>query len=261
VLDRDLVAADDHVVVLAVTDTFTALGQHGEVVVSNCGMDRGEDGVVSSAFATLQLSAGRHFMQVSKWLGHSTFTLTLDIYGDCAARRRLDEAADRMARELLGIATGAESEAVKLAAVRDALDRAGLSAKQSVELSAKRPEPWEEMMMDFARTSRERQDALEQLARRGEPPAPLSPAPARPDIVDAELVPPQEARDHRPRGAVDGADRPDTADVPTDKSATSPAPAPPPPRELNQDEAAALLRESRLRTGQIRRKARNRPTR
>jgi integrase len=33
-------------------------------------------------FATLQLSAGVHFMRVSKWLGHSTFTLTLDVYGD-----------------------------------------------------------------------------------------------------------------------------------------------------------------------------------
>jgi integrase len=33
-------------------------------------------------FAVLQLSAGAHFMQVSKWLGHSTFTLTLDVYGD-----------------------------------------------------------------------------------------------------------------------------------------------------------------------------------
>ena len=33
-------------------------------------------------FATMQLSAGVHFMQVSKWLGHSTFTLTLDVYGD-----------------------------------------------------------------------------------------------------------------------------------------------------------------------------------
>jgi integrase len=33
-------------------------------------------------FATLQLSAGVHFMQVSKWLGHSTFALTLDVYGD-----------------------------------------------------------------------------------------------------------------------------------------------------------------------------------
>ena len=33
-------------------------------------------------FAVLQLSAGVHFMQVSKWLGHSTFALTLDTYGD-----------------------------------------------------------------------------------------------------------------------------------------------------------------------------------
>lgn len=32
--------------------------------------------------ATLWLSAGVHFMQVSKWLGHSTYTLTLDVYGD-----------------------------------------------------------------------------------------------------------------------------------------------------------------------------------
>lgn len=33
-------------------------------------------------FATMQLMAGTHFMQVSKWLGHGTFTLTLDTYGD-----------------------------------------------------------------------------------------------------------------------------------------------------------------------------------
>jgi hypothetical protein len=30
----------------------------------------------------MQLSAGAHFMQVSKWLGHGTYTLTLDVYGD-----------------------------------------------------------------------------------------------------------------------------------------------------------------------------------
>jgi integrase len=34
------------------------------------------------SFAAQQLSFGVHFMQVSKWLGHSTFTLTLDVYGD-----------------------------------------------------------------------------------------------------------------------------------------------------------------------------------
>ena len=30
----------------------------------------------------MHLMAGTHFMQVSKWLGHSTFTLTLNTYGD-----------------------------------------------------------------------------------------------------------------------------------------------------------------------------------
>jgi integrase len=34
------------------------------------------------AFAIMSLSNGEHYMQVSKWLGHSTFTLSLDIYGD-----------------------------------------------------------------------------------------------------------------------------------------------------------------------------------
>ncbi|MGD9621224.1 MAG: tyrosine-type recombinase/integrase [Mycolicibacterium sp.] len=33
-------------------------------------------------FAVMQLSAGTHFMQVSQWLGHATYTLTLDVYGD-----------------------------------------------------------------------------------------------------------------------------------------------------------------------------------
>lgn len=33
-------------------------------------------------FATMQLMAGVRFMQVSRWLGHGTFTLTLDTYGD-----------------------------------------------------------------------------------------------------------------------------------------------------------------------------------
>lgn len=33
-------------------------------------------------FATMNLSAGEHYMQVSKWLGHSTFVLTLTTYAD-----------------------------------------------------------------------------------------------------------------------------------------------------------------------------------
>jgi hypothetical protein len=52
-----------------------------------------------------------------------------------AARVRLDMAADRMAKKLLGIATDENvPPAVQLAATRDALDRAGLSAKTAVEV-------------------------------------------------------------------------------------------------------------------------------
>ena len=34
------------------------------------------------SFAVIQLSAGVDFKRVSKWLGHSTLSLTLDTYGD-----------------------------------------------------------------------------------------------------------------------------------------------------------------------------------
>ncbi|WP_258794875.1 tyrosine-type recombinase/integrase [Tsukamurella tyrosinosolvens] len=34
------------------------------------------------SFATMQLSAGVHFMLVSQWMGHAQYTLTLDTYGD-----------------------------------------------------------------------------------------------------------------------------------------------------------------------------------
>lgn len=34
------------------------------------------------SFATMHLMAGTHFTQISKWLGHSTFTLTRNTYGD-----------------------------------------------------------------------------------------------------------------------------------------------------------------------------------
>jgi len=60
-----------------------------------------------------------------------------------AAQRRLLASSDRMAKLLLDLATSAESEAVRLAAIKDALDRAGLTAKQQVELSLA---PWEEAL-------------------------------------------------------------------------------------------------------------------
>jgi hypothetical protein len=55
-----------------------------------------------------------------------------------AARARLSNAADRLAQELLRMATDDNvSDSVKLAAIRDALDRGGLSVKQEVELTAR----------------------------------------------------------------------------------------------------------------------------
>jgi hypothetical protein len=60
-----------------------------------------------------------------------------------AARVRLQNAADKMARELLGIATDTTvPEGVRLAAVKDALDRAGLKPVTAVDLEVS-TKPWE----------------------------------------------------------------------------------------------------------------------
>lgn len=50
-------------------------------------------------FATLALSAGEHYMQVSKWLGHSSFVLTLTTYADYI--REDDTAAPNLTRPVL----------------------------------------------------------------------------------------------------------------------------------------------------------------
>jgi hypothetical protein len=61
-----------------------------------------------------------------------------------AARNRLAMAADGLMQTLLKIAASAESEAVRLAACRDALDRAGFSAAHMVKLAV--VAPWEELL-------------------------------------------------------------------------------------------------------------------
>lgn len=63
------------------------------------------------------------------------------------ARQRIEEAADRMACELLKMAIDdGVADSVKLAAIRDALDRAGLSAKTAVEVEVGPPKPYEAIL-------------------------------------------------------------------------------------------------------------------
>lgn len=101
------------------------------------------------------------------------------------ARQRIDEAADRMAKALLGIAESAESEAVKLRAIIEALDRAGLTPRTAVDVTLGEPAPWQQMITGIARMPLE-----ESQRRRGLIPEPLAlPAGDPSSPVDAEVVP------------------------------------------------------------------------
>lgn len=63
------------------------------------------------------------------------------------AQRRLMAAVDTLMAELLRIAKSGESESVRLAAVNSALDRAGFSPKQLVQLDAK-VSAWDDTFAD-----------------------------------------------------------------------------------------------------------------
>ena len=94
-------------------------------------------------------------------------------------------ASDRMAKALLGIAESAESEAVKLRAIIEALDRAGLTARTAVDVTLGEPAPWQQMITGIARMPLE-----ESQRRRGLIPEPLAlPAGDPSSPVDAEVVP------------------------------------------------------------------------
>lgn len=106
-----------------------------------------------------------------------------------AARRRLQQATDALAARLLGIALDeGTSEAVRLAAIRDALDRGGVTAKAELELSAKPAEPWREVLGNVTGVARVSQ--ADSRRARGLP-VEDTPALAAADetaILDAEVV-------------------------------------------------------------------------
>lgn len=98
------------------------------------------------------------------------------------ARQRLEEAADRMAKQLLGIADSAESEAVKLAAVKHVLAIGGINEKTAVDVSVEL-RPFEEVFQGLsgvAQISR-----AESRANRGLPALERSDPAA---TIDAEVV-------------------------------------------------------------------------
>jgi len=73
-----------------------------------------------------------------------------------AARARLENAADLMAKELLGIAIDPDvAPAVKLAAIKDALDRSGLKAPSEVVVSASATTGFDEVFTDVFTGTRE----------------------------------------------------------------------------------------------------------
>lgn len=119
------------------------------------------------------------------------------------ARVRLEMAADRMAKELLGIATDSDTPpAVKLAAIRDSLDRAGLSAKTAVEVEVGPTKAFESILASMVGGG----SRAESRARRG-----VGNEDGQPDWLREELE------------IVE-------AEVIDDDEQDSPAPAPQPPR-------------------------------
>lgn len=143
-----------------------------------------------------------------------------------------------MARELLQMAEGAESEAVKLNAIRDALDRAGLGAKSEVTVELK---PWERLMGDIggvANISR-----AQHIASGGAP------------IIDAEVIEPPSVRGparppSKPPHEMPSAERGDGVNPSTHSpSALPPWAAEPGEALVTMDEAVIMDEQHRIARG------------
>ncbi|KRB47582.1 hypothetical protein ASD90_04425 [Terrabacter sp. Root181] len=65
------------------------------------------------------------------------------------AAERLAAAADVLMAQLLGIAASAESEAVRLSAIKDALDRAGFAPAQMVKFGLAQDDPFGDLLKEI----------------------------------------------------------------------------------------------------------------
>ncbi|WP_126316636.1 hypothetical protein [Mycolicibacterium aurum] len=98
------------------------------------------------------------------------------------AKQRLDEHADSLAAALLALATSAESEATRLAAIRDALDRIGITGKTAVEVEHSL-KPYEQILASFTSVS----GSLADYERANGLPVTPAPEPSAPEILDVEF--------------------------------------------------------------------------
>ncbi|WP_082952993.1 HGGxSTG domain-containing protein [Mycobacterium sp. 852002-10029_SCH5224772] len=161
------------------------------------------------------------------------------------ARARLENAAELMAKQLLGIALTAESEAVKLAAIKDALDRSGLKPPSEVVLSQGETKPYEELFDGIATGSR-----AESRRARGLPDTDERPAGF--EVVEHDtLAPPATAaqahsQSHPPREA-----EPDEADREGDAESGQRPPSQPRARHITGEDAVYAANRANREIGAL----------
>lgn len=141
------------------------------------------------------------------------------------ARERLELAADRMAKELLGIAIDPDTDAnTKLKAIGMALDRAGLNPRQTIAVGPDETAPWRDVLdniMGVARTTRDGRPLPDTPALPG-PRNALPPPMIEGEVVESPYTP--EDYDHVPETPLAGGN----AATPAVQPPAEPAPAKPP---------------------------------